>query len=257
MNILDEIVKRKAAEVAQRKQLRPISALREMPPRPPRDFAAALARPGLSIIAEIKRRSPSRGPLVESLDPAELARAYEAGGAAALSVLTDREFFGGSEQDLMAARSAVCLPVLRKDFTIDEYQIYEARAIGADAILLIARILDDAQLRDLNAIAAAVGLAALVETHVAAEVDRALAAGATIIGVNSRDLDTFEVRLDAALALRPRIGAAIAVAESGVHTAEDVCRVRAAGFDATLVGESLVRSGDPRTKLAELLAGAK
>lgn len=253
MNILDTIVKQKQAEVAERKVSRPLSALRDLPATPARDFAAALARPGLSVIAEFKRRSPSRGLLASSLDPALVARAYEAGGAAAMSVLTDREFFGGSETDLQAARAAVCLPVLRKDFTIDEYQVHEARAIGADAVLLIVRILEDALLRDLLAAAGAVGLAALVETHTAEEVDRALAAGARIIGVNSRDLDTFEVRLDAALALRPRIGDAIAVAESGIQTADDARRVRAAGFDAILVGESLVRSGDPQAKIAELL----
>lgn len=253
MNILDTIVKQKQAEVAERKTSRPLSALRDLPATPVRDLAAALARPGLSVIAEFKRRSPSRGLLAESLDPALVARAYEAGGAAAMSVLTDREFFGGSEADLQAARAAVCLPVLRKDFTIDVYQVHEARAIGADAVLLIVRILEDALLRDLLAAAGGVGLAALVETHTAEEVDRALAAGARIIGVNSRDLDTFEVRLDAALALRPRIGDAIAVAESGIQTAEDARRVRAAGFDAILVGESLVRSGDPRAKIAELL----
>lgn len=253
MNILDTIVKQKRAEVAERKTSRPLSALRDLPATPARDFAAALARPGLSVIAEFKRRSPSRGLLAESLDPARVARAYEAGGAAAMSVLTDREFFGGSEADLQAARAAVCLPVLRKDFTIDEYQVHEARAIGADAVLLIVRILEDALLRDLLAAAGGVGLAALVETHTAEEVDRALAAGARIIGVNSRDPDTFEVRLDAALALRPRIGDAIAVAESGIQTADDARRVRAAGFDAILVGESLVRSGDPQAKIAELL----
>lgn len=257
MSYLDVIVKQKQAEVAERKQFRPLAALRDGPPTHPRDFAAALARPALSIIAEIKRRSPSRGALAPSLDPAYLAREYEGGGAAAMSVLTDREFFGGSEQDLQTARAAVCLPVIRKDFTIDEYQIHEARAIGADAVLLIVRILDDAVLRDLLAAATAVGLASLVETHTAAELDRALAAGARIIGVNSRDLDTFEVKLDAALALRPRIGDAIAVAESGIHTADDVRRVRDAGFDAILVGESLVRSADPRTKLAELIEGAR
>lgn len=255
MNILDRIVKQKQAEVAERKAARPLSALRDQPVAPPRDFAAALARPGLSVIAELKRRSPSRGLLAESLDPALVARAYEAGGAAAMSVLTDREFFGGSESDLQAARGAVCLPVIRKDFTIDEYQVHEARSIGADAVLLIVRILEDALLCDLLAAATGAGLAALVETHTAEEVDRALAAGARIVGVNSRDLDTFEVRLDAALALRPRIGDAIAVAESGIQTAEDAARVRAAGFDAILVGESLVRSGDPAGKIAELLGG--
>lgn len=253
MTILDTIVKQKRAEVAERKTLRPLSALRDLPATPVRDFAAALARPGLSVIAEFKRRSPSRGLLAESLDPALVARAYEAGGAGSMSVLTDREFFGGSEADLQAARAAVCLPVIRKDFTIDEYQVHEARAIGADAVLLIVRILDDALLRELLAAAAGLGLAALVETHTADEVDRALAAGARIIGVNSRDLDTFEVRLDAALALRPRIGDAIAVAESGIQTADDARRVRAAGFDAILVGESLVRAGDPQAKIAELL----
>jgi indole-3-glycerol phosphate synthase len=258
--MLDRIIARKREEVSERRLRRPLAALREFPPPPRRDFTAAIAAPGLSVIAEIKRRSPSRGVLREDLDPRHLARSYEDGGAAALSVLTDREFFGGSEQDLQEARACVRLPVLRKDFTIDEYQVYEARALGADAVLLIVRVLSRTQLCELLAAAAAVGLAALVEVHDEAELETALACGAVLIGVNNRDLRTFGVSLEVARRLRPRIPpGCLCVAESGVETREDVRVLESLGYDAALIGEALVRAADPGRRLRELrgLAGVQ
>lgn len=258
MTILERIVARKREEVAERRRQRPPAALRDAPVPPRRDFAAALRRRGLSAICEIKRRSPSRGVLRANLDPAALARDYERGGAAALSVLTDHDFFGGAEDDLSAARDAAALPVLRKDFTIDPYQLLEARSIGADAVLLIVRILDDSLLGELAAQAAELGLAALVEVHDENELERAVAAECGIIGVNSRNLDTFEVSLETALRLLPMIPAGCtSVAESGIHTHADVRRLEQAGYDAILVGESLVVSDDPRSKLAELLGAPR
>jgi indole-3-glycerol phosphate synthase len=212
----------------------------------PRPFEAALrAGPNVGLIAEIKRRSPSAGPIRPELAVAEVARAYAAAGAAALSVLTDREYFGGSLEDLAAAREAVALPILRKDFVVDEAQIWEARAAGADAVLLIVRILDDARLRELHALARGLGLGVLVEVHDRAELERALAAGARVVGVNNRDLDTFRTDLDVTLSLSGSLPAAdVLVAESGIRGPEDVDRLAAAGVDAVLVGESLMRSPD-------------
>ncbi len=259
MNILDEIVRHKHRELQARQAALPLPRLRELlrqSSEPPRDFACHLRRPGLGVIAEIKRRSPSRGELRPALDPADLARRYERAGAAAVSVLTDEHYFGGSDADLRAARSATALPVLRKDFTIDEYQVYEARHLGADAILLIVRILDDRRLAALLELARELGLAALVETHCADEVRRAVACGAAIIGVNARNLDNFEVSLSNALRLRTLIPEGhLAVAESGIHTPADVRRVAEAGFDAILVGEALVTAADPGQKLRDLLGG--
>ncbi|MEP0847404.1 MAG: indole-3-glycerol phosphate synthase TrpC [Phycisphaerae bacterium] len=254
MSMLRQIVESKRREVADRGRLRPLAALRDAERGAPRDFAAALRGEGFAAIGEIKRRSPSRGVLRTDLVAAELARTYERAGAAALSVLTDETFFGGSESDLRAARAAVRLPVLRKDFIIDSYQVYEARAMGADAVLLIVRILDHGALRDLHALTAELGLAALVEVHDERELERAAAVGARLIGVNNRDLDTLAVSLDTCLRLRPRIPAGcIAVAESGIARRADVERLERAGYDAMLVGESLVSSADPAAKLAELL----
>lgn len=259
MNLLQSIVERKREEVADRMRRASLAALRDRPTVEQRDFSAALRRAasgpcGIAAIAEIKRRSPSKGPLCQALDPAALAREYAAGGAAALSVLTDAEFFGGSDEDLRAARGATQLPALRKDFTLDAYQLHESRALGADAVLLIARILEDRRLSELLALASELGLGALVEVHDERELDRAVALDARIIGVNSRDLDTFEVDLPAALRLGRRIPpSCLAVAESGIHTPGDVQRVREAGFHAMLVGEALLRSADPRARLAELL----
>lgn len=220
---------------------------------PARDFEGALRSPGLSVIAEIKRASPSRGILDADLDPAALAAEYVAGGAAAVSVLTEPDHFLGSLDDLQAVRASVSVPVLRKDFVIDPVQVWEARAANADALLLIAAVLDDPAFRDLLAETTRAGMAALVEVHTAAEAERALAAGARIIGVNNRDLRTFDVDLAVAEAIAPRLyGLATLVAESGIWTAADASRMVDAGFDAVLVGESLVRAPDAAGLLASL-----
>ncbi|MGH9113243.1 MAG: indole-3-glycerol phosphate synthase TrpC [Acidimicrobiales bacterium] len=227
---------------------------------PTRGFTAALRvaggqgqGQGLGVIAEVKRRSPSKGDLHATLDPAAMARAYERGGATCLSVLTDREFFGGSPDDLRAARAATTLPVLRKDFTVAPADVCDARIMGADAVLLIVAALDDDELRDLHDLATRLGLDVLVEVHDEPELGRALAAGATLVGVNQRDLVTFDVDTTRAL----RVGAAmpreiVRVAESGIRDAGDAAMLAAAGFDAVLVGESLVTSDDPATAVAAL-----
>jgi indole-3-glycerol phosphate synthase len=212
---------------------------------PPRDFAAALGGDRLSCIAEIKRRSPSKGDLDPDLQPELVAKEYVAGGAACLSVLTDTDFFGGSTADLAAARQASGLPVLRKDFTVQEADVADARCMGADAVLLIAAALDDEELRRCAALADELGLAALVEVHDARELERALAAGSRIVGVNQRDLRTFRVDHERACALAGEIPAdVLAVAESGIREADDARRLAESGYDAILVGETLVRADD-------------
>jgi indole-3-glycerol phosphate synthase len=224
----------------------------------PRGFAAALkASPDVAVIAEIKRRSPSRGPLAPDLDPALLAQAYAGAGAACLSVLTDAEFFGGSADDLIDARSAVELPVLRKDFTISPADVCDARLMGADAVLLIVAALTAAELDELLGTAERLGLDALVEVHDEAEAEVALAAGADVIGVNQRDLVSFEVDTDRAVRVaRSLPGHVVRVAESGVRSRHDVRRLADAGFDAVLVGEALVTAPDPGAALAALSAMA-
>lgn len=208
---------------------------------PCRDFAGALRAPGLSVIAEVKRRSPSKGDLAADLDPADVAQSYESGGAACLSVLTDVDHFGGSAADLQAARGAVGLPVLRKDFTVCLNDVYDARLIGADAVLLIVAALNDDELAEFAAAATDVGLTALFEIHDEAELERALAADAPVIGVNQRDLVTFEVDQDRAVRMAPQIPAdRVRVAESGVRGPDDASVLWQAGFDAVLVGESVV-----------------
>jgi indole-3-glycerol phosphate synthase len=219
-----------------------------------RDFRAALAARAPAIIAEIKKASPSKGVLSHIFDPLRIARAYHAGGAAALSVLTDETFFQGKLADLQTARDAVPLPVLRKDFTIAASQILEAAAHGADAILLIAAILTTQQIRDFRGMAASLRLSALVEVHNRRELDSAIEAGADLIGVNNRNLATFEVSLDTSLALAEHIPpGAILVSESGIHDAADIVRLRAAGYHAFLVGEHLMKSGDPAAALRKLV----
>lgn len=219
-----------------------------------RDFRAALERAAPAVIAEAKKASPSKGLLAESYDPAAIARAYERGGAAALSVLTDEKFFEGSLDDLRAARAAVSLPVLRKDFIIDEFQILEAAAHGADAVLLIAAILDARQMRDFREVAAGHGMAALVEVHDAGELERAIDSGADLIGVNNRDLRTFQVTLETSLRLAERMPAgALAVSESGIHSRADIDRLAGAGYRAFLVGEHLMKAADPAEALRALL----
>jgi indole-3-glycerol phosphate synthase len=220
-----------------------------------RNFRAALKSRRPAIISEIKKASPSKGVLIEDFRPEQLARQYERGGAAALSVLTDRDFFCGSLADLAAARAACNLPVLRKDFTIAEYHVVEAAAAGADAILLIVAILDDVQLRAYRELAREFAMDALVEVHDAAELDRAVASGAEIIGVNNRDLRTFSVSLETSVSLAPRLPASVVkVSESGIFGAADVRWLRKAGFDAFLVGEHLVKSPDAAQAIGELVA---
>lgn len=227
------------------------AAAENMPPV--RAFAAALVQPELTVIAEFKRRSPSRGVLSESADPVARAKAYADAGAAAISILTEPDHFGGSLDDLRAIREAVDLPILRKDFILHPAQVWEAREAGADAVLLIASVLED-NLAELIHAAEAAGVEALVETHDKTEIDHARASGARIIGVNNRDLTTFEVDIALAEECRDRIGAVDAtVAESGILGAEEAKRMVAAGYDAVLVGEALMRSPDP----AELIASMR
>jgi indole-3-glycerol phosphate synthase len=240
--ILDRIVARKVEELA----MLNVASL-PVPQAPPRDFAAALRRADgcVALIAEIKHASPSKGVLIEDFQPARLATQYAEGGAAALSVLTDRDFFMGSLADLQTARQAVALPALRKDFTIDERQIAEARAYGADAILLIAAILEDAKLRDLHAAATAHGLAALVEVHTQAELARVLRLEVPLIGINNRDLHTFKVDLNVFRSLAAQVPDQVTlVAESGIYTANDVADMADHGAHAILVGESLVKAAN-------------
>jgi len=219
-----------------------------------RDFAAALRAKRPAIISEIKKASPSRGVLVEDFRPVELTRQYQRGGAAAISVLTDYDFFQGSLVDLWAARAACALPVIRKDFTISEYHVLEAAAYQADAILLIAAILDESQLRGFRELASEFGMAALVEVHDKRELGVALESGAEIIGVNNRDLRSFQVSLDTSINLAPEIPqSVIKVSESGIFHSADVRRLMDAGYDAFLVGEHLVKSGDAARAIQELL----
>ena len=223
----------------------------------PRGFAAALrAAPDLAVIAEIKRRSPSMGELNATLDPALMAKAYADGGATALSVLTDADYFGGSADDLAAARSAVELPVIRKDFTVSIADVRAARAMGADAVLLIAAVLTDSELRRCHDEATALGLDALVEIHDEPELARALAAGARVVGVNQRDLHTFEVDHARALRMAPQIPLdVVRVAESGVRNVQDARSLRDAGYDAILVGQTVVTAGDPAETVRSLRCG--
>jgi indole-3-glycerol phosphate synthase len=218
-----------------------------------RDFRAALVSRAPAIIAEVKKASPSKGLLAVDFDPAATARAYERGGAAAISVLTDAGFFQGSLADLESARGAVRLPALRKDFTIAAYHVVEAAAHGADAILLIAAILSADELRKLRELAAEYGMAALVEVHDEPELEAALDSGAEIVGVNNRNLRTFETRIETSLQLAEKIPAGVVkVSESGIHSAADVRQLRDAGFQAFLVGEHLMKSGDPAAALQAL-----
>ncbi len=256
--VLDKILAAKRDEVTLLHQPATRDAIRlaALDAPQPRDFAGALQRADgrLAVIAEIKRRSPSKGELAPDLDPVASATAYQKGGAAALSVLTDQVFFGGSVDDLRSARAATELPTLRKDFTIDETQVLEARAIGADALLLVVAALpDDRLLADLRSAASDLGLGVLVEAHDEAELTRALAAGATVVGVNCRDLGTFDEDLAVAERLVHLVPPdVIAVAESAIRGPDDAQRMAAAGFDAVLVGEALVRSPDAAAAVAEL-----
>ena len=219
-----------------------------------RDFAGALSGPGLRIIAELKKASPSRGLLRQEYRCRELAQGYEAAGAAALSVLTEGHFFLGSLTDLIDARDAVELPVLRKDFIFDSYQVYESAAANADALLVIVAAVPDKVLRELIELCGRLQMAALVEVHTEEEVGRAVSAGASIIGVNNRDLKTFEVALETSLRLRDRIPSnCLAVSESGIRTAADLLRLREAGYNAALIGEHLMTAQDPGRELATMI----
>jgi indole-3-glycerol phosphate synthase len=254
---LDRIIERTRDRVATDQRRRRLSDLeRDLPAAPAaRDFAGAIRAPGISLIAEVKRRSPSKGPIRTEIDPAEVAASYESGGARALSVLTEPEFFGGSLEDLRLAREATALPALRKDFVIDLYQVVEARAAGADAILLIVLALPDrGLLGDLAAAAAEYGMAALVEVHDERELDAAFAIDTELIGVNQRDLTSFTVDRGLAIRLRRRVPPPVAlVAESGIAGRSDVAALEEAGVDAILVGEALMRAEDPAAAAAELL----
>ncbi len=257
VTVLDEILTTKRAEVqGLRARAAELEAAAAAAPTV-RGFAGALRRPdgGLAVVAEIKRRSPSKGELAPDLVPADTARAYASGGASCLSVLTDRPYFGGDLDDLRAARAATDLPVLRKDFTIDPLQLLEARAAGADAVLLIVAALDDGRLRELHEAASGLGLAVLVEAHDEAELDRALAVDPRIVGVNARDLGNFGEDLSVGERLAKRIPVGVvAVAESAIRSVDDARRMAGAGYDAVLVGEALVRAADPATLVREFTA---
>lgn len=246
--ILDKIVATKRQEIAANQARLPLAALRaQLPAAPPvRDFFAAVSRPGqVNLIAEVKKASPSQGLIRADFDPVAIATTYARHGAAAISVLTDATYFQGSLDYLRQIRAAVRVPLLRKDFILDSYQLVEARAAGADAVLLIAECLDDCQLRKLHNEAIELGLAPLVELYDPVNLPRVLAAGATLIGVNNRDLRTFDVDLEHTLRLRPRIPPECAVVgESGIHCYADMEKLAAAGVSAALVGESLMRQDD-------------
>jgi len=256
--ILDRILANKYSEVAQRRISVPIEQLREraLAHTPPREFIGALKQAGRpALIAECKKASPSKGLLRPEYDPVQLARTYAENGAAALSVLTDKKFFQGSLNDLSAARAAAGLPALRKDFIVDGYQIYEACAAGADAVLLIVAALQLGQLQELHGQINVLGMTALVEVHDEAELETALKIEPKLIGVNNRNLHDFSVDLQTTARLRKNVPTNIVlVAESGIHTADDVARVRDMGVDAILVGEALVTASDVGAKVRELAA---
>jgi indole-3-glycerol phosphate synthase len=257
--VLDRIVEARRAEVAHRKKSLPETVLRigVQKADPVRDFAGALSRPGhANVIAELKKASPSAGLLRADFDPASLARGYEEAGAAALSVLTEECFFHGSLAHLRDARKSVALPVLRKDFIVEPWQVWEARATNADTFLLIVAALSREMLVQLLALGRELGMEPLVEVHTQPELETALAAGARIVGVNNRDLHTLEVRIETSLDLIAAIpDDCIAVSESGLRSADDLKRLRGAGFDAFLIGESFMRESNPGAALARLLAG--
>jgi indole-3-glycerol phosphate synthase len=259
-SVLGRIVDARRVSIAHRQRVLPEAVLRMAVKRAtaPRDFAAALTRPQVNIIAELKKASPSSGLLREEFRPIELATRFERAGAAALSVLTEEEFFQGSAKDLREARKACEIPVLRKDFIVDPWQVLETRAMDADSFLLIVAVLSDAALTELLALGRELGMEPLIEVHTRAELDRAIAAGARIIGVNNRDLKTLEVNLDTSFDLVEVIPEdCIAVCESGIRDGSQIQRLRAAGFDAFLIGEHLMTKADPDEALSALLATAK
>ncbi len=257
MGVLDEIVAGVRADLAERQARRSLDELAAVVATmaPTRDPMPAFRAEGLAIITEVKRSSPSKGALADIADPAELARQYAAGGASAISVLTERRRFGGTLADLEAVRAAVDVPVLRKDFIVTDYQLWEARAAGADLALLIVAALRDDELARLMQVAGTLGLTPLVEAHTADEVERALNAGADLLGVNNRNLQTLEVDLHQFGRLVERIPSdVVKVAESGILTTDDVRVVAGVGADVILVGEALVKHGDPRQAVADFIA---
>jgi indole-3-glycerol phosphate synthase len=257
VSVLDEILDGVRADLAQRQAQLPIDRLKELAARRPnaKDALAAFRSPGVSVIAEVKRSSPSQGTLADISDPAHLAEEYEAGGAAAISVVTERRWFGGTLADLKAVRAAVDIPILRKDFILTSYQLWEARAYGADLALLIVACLEQSVLVSLVERAESIGLMPIVEVHSADEVGRAVDAGARIVGVNARDLKTLDVDRDTFARLAPKVPDGIVrIAESGVRGPHDVIELARCGADAVLVGESLVKDKDPRASVADLVA---
>jgi indole-3-glycerol phosphate synthase len=259
MTILERILQVKRAEVAASRDLASQAEVekRARDASPPRDFIGAirkkLAAGAPAVIAEIKKASPSKGMLRPQFDPAAIAKSYATGGAACMSVLTDKDFFQGAPEHLRAARAACELPVLRKDFVVDPYQVYESRAMGADCILLIAACLSGAEMADLETLAARLGMAVLVEVHDSAELEKASGLNTPLLGINNRNLRTFETRLDTTLDLMPRIPAGrIVVAESGIASRADVERLRARRVNAFLVGETFMRAPDPGLALQDL-----
>ena len=256
MSVLDDILADVRADLAVRQQATPLAQVKEAAGRAPspRDALAALRGPGVAVIAEVKRASPSKGALAAIADPAALAVDYEAGGASVISVLTEQRRFGGSLGDLAAVRDVVSVPLLRKDFLVSSYQLWEARAHGADMVLLIVAALEQNALVSLVERAASIGLVPLVEVHADAELDRALDAGAQVIGVNARNLATLEVDRSVFARLAPRIpDGVLKIAESGVRGPHDLLAYAASGADAVLVGESLVVGKDPRSAVADLV----
>jgi indole-3-glycerol phosphate synthase len=260
MTFLDEILASTRETVRSSKRNRPLGDLRRRikDREAPRDFSRSLSEgPGLKLIAEVKQASPSQGVLRDRFDPAEIARIYEEEGAAAVSVLTEERFFQGSLEDLVRVRGAVRRPLLRKDFVIDEYQIYEARAFDADAVLLIAALLDDNRLKDFDALASDLGMASLVEVHVESEVERAVRAGTRVIGINNRDLSTFKTDLQTTFRLMGGIpDDRWVVSESGIAQRKDIERLLEAEADAVLIGETFMKSSDIRSKIRELFGKA-
>lgn len=253
----DQLLAEKKKEVQHKKLLAPLESLFGRPLPELRDFASALRKPGISLIAEMKRKSPSGGDLHSTLIPSSQARAYEMAGARAISVLTDRSYFGGKDSDILGAKKACVLPILRKEFILDPYQIVESRVLGADAVLFIVRILSKKQIQECMKWANEWGLSCLVEVHTEKELDSALELGASIIGINNRDLATLSIDLENSFRLVSKIPDSILkVSESGIRTAQDIQLLQQAGFDAVLVGESILRAQDVQRQIQVLLASA-
>lgn len=258
MDMLHTILEDKSVEVAEAKRRIPLGTIRQQASgvQGIRDFKRALEKPSIAIIAEIKKASPSKGTLTEKFDHLEMALEYQAGGAHALSVLTDKKYFQGDKTFVQDIKDLTHVPILRKDFIIDEYQVYESRVLGADALLLIVQALSKTQLSELYQCAAAMGLAAVVETHTEEEIEIANAIGADIIGINNRDLVTFAVNIEQSVRLRPLIRkGALAISESGICTATDVRSLHDAGFKAVLVGEGLIRHADRSEAVRSIIPG--